>query len=224
MKLIHGAPYQDRTGDDRVPVPVVRPLAGDGDARARVDMRPLDDLEPVGVVRLRPRGEQAMRQVEVELLLREGGPAEDLFQQTWLRVIEKARQFDERRSFEGWLFTIGRNLALDHLRRYQPESLDEPLPGEPAGEPREARLAADGPSALDRVLQRERWERLAAAMDLLPWIYREILTLRFEEEMKVEEMADVLDVPLSTAKTRLRRGLEMMRETLKKGPTGGAQA
>src|SRR2546426_8776186 len=157
-------------------------------------------------------------------IVREPALAEDLFQQTWLRVIEKARQFDERRSFEGWLFTIGRNLALDHLRRYQPESLDEPLPGEPAGEPREARLAADGPSALDRVLQRERWERLAAAMDLLPWIYREILTLRFEEEMKVEEMADVLDVPLSTAEKRLRRGLEMMRETLKKGPTGGAQA
>ncbi len=160
-------------------------------------------------------------------IVREPALAEDLFQQTWLRVVEKARQFDERRSFEGWLFTIARNLALDHLRRYQPESLDEPLPGEPTGEPREARLAADSPSALDRVLQRERWERLAAAMDLLPWIYREILTLRFEEEMeemKVEEMADVLDVPLSTAKTRLRRGLEMMRETLKKGSTEGAQA
>src|SRR2546426_12305740 len=155
-------------------------------------------------------------------IVREPALAEDLFQQTWLRVIEKARQFDERRSFEGWLFTIGRNLALDHLRRYQPESLDEPLPGEPAGEPREARLAADGPSALDRVLQRERWERLAAAVGLVPWIYREILTLRFEGEMKVEEMADVLGVPLSTAETRLRRGLGKMRETLKKGPTGGA--
>src|SRR3989475_10773073 len=127
-------------------------------------------------------------------IVREPALAEDLFQQTWLRVIEKARQFDERRSFEGWLFTIGRNLALDHLRRYQPESLDEPLPGEPAGEPREARLAADGPSALDRVLRRERRERRAVAVWYVPGAFCEILRVRFEEEVKVVERADVLEV------------------------------
>lgn len=157
-------------------------------------------------------------------IVRQPALAEDLFQQTWLRVVEKAHQFDPRRSFEAWLFTIARNLALDHFRRYQPESLDEPLPADPAGEPPQARLAAGGPSPLDRVLQRERSEQLAAAMGLLPWIYREALTLRFEEEMKVEEMAGVLDVPLSTAKTRLRRGLEMVREVLRKGSMEGTQA
>src|SRR5512136_1089249 len=54
--------------------------------------------------------------------------AEDLFQQTWLRVMERIQYYDPRRSFEGWLFAVAHNLAIDYLRRRQPESLDEPLP------------------------------------------------------------------------------------------------
>ena len=52
--------------------------------------------------------------------------AEDLFQQTWLRVMERIQKYDPKRSFEGWLFSVAHNLAIDHLRRRQPESLDEP--------------------------------------------------------------------------------------------------
>lgn len=157
-------------------------------------------------------------------IVRDPALAEDFFQQTWLRVVEKSRQYDPRRSFEAWLFTIARNLALDHFRRYRPESLDEPEPGDPSGEPREARLEARGPSALDRILERQRSEQISAALAMLPLIYREVLTLRFEEEMKLEEIAGVLDLPLSTAKTRLRRALEKMRQALETGTIGEAQA
>jgi len=48
----------------------------------------------------------------------------------------------------------------------------------------------------------------------LPVPYREVLTLRFEEEMKLEEIAEVLGVPLSTVKTRLRRALDRMRVSM----------
>ncbi|MBZ5702224.1 MAG: sigma-70 family RNA polymerase sigma factor [Acidobacteriia bacterium] len=154
-------------------------------------------------------------------LVRDRALAEDLFQQTWLRVTQKIGQYDPRRNFEAWLFSVARNLAIDHLRRYRPESLDAPPPGAPGDAPRVARLAAGGRSALDHVLERERSERLEAALGLLPWIYREALTLRFEEEMKIEEMAGVLDVPLSTAKTRLRRGLEQLRRILEAQGTPG---
>jgi RNA polymerase sigma-70 factor (ECF subfamily) len=147
--------------------------------------------------------------------VRDRALAEDLFQQSWLRVVQKIGQYDPRKNFEAWLFSVARNLAIDHLRRYKPESLDEPVPGGTQEESRAARLAAGGPSALDRVLDRERSEKLEAALERLPLIYREALSLRFEEEMKVEEIAEVLNVPLSTAKTRLRRGLEQMRRVLK---------
>jgi len=106
---------------------------------------------------------------------------------------------------------VARHLAIDHLRRYRPESLDEPLP---SGESREQQLAAAGPSALDYVLARERAGRLAEALAELPAIYRDVLTLRFEEEMKLEEIAEVQQAPLSTVETRLRRAMESLRRNL----------
>jgi RNA polymerase sigma-70 factor, ECF subfamily len=143
--------------------------------------------------------------------------AEDLFQQTWLRVAEKIHSYDQRRNFEAWLFTLARNLAIDHLRRVRPLSLDEPVGGQDSGESGEtaaARLVSRETPALERVLARERSTRLADAMDMLPVIQREVLTLRFEEEMKLEEIAEILGAPLSTVKTRLRRGLEHLRANL----------
>lgn len=144
-------------------------------------------------------------------LVREPAAAEDLFQQTWMRVAEQVRRYDPRRSFEAWFFTVARNLALDYLRRYRPESLDEPLP---SGETRGESLAREAETALDRVIFEERAARLGEALLSLPAIYREVLTLRFEEEMKLEEIAEVLDAPLSTVKTRLRRWLEGLRRKL----------
>jgi RNA polymerase sigma-70 factor (ECF subfamily) len=149
-------------------------------------------------------------------LVREPATAEDLFQQTWLRVAEQVKQYDPRRSFDAWLFTVARNLAIDHLRRYRPESLDEPLP---SGESREGQIPGAGETALERVILQERAARLTDAMGSLPAVYREVLTLRFEEEMKLEEIAVVLDAPLSTVKTRLRRSLEGLRRKLElQGP------
>jgi RNA polymerase sigma-70 factor (ECF subfamily) len=145
-------------------------------------------------------------------LVRNPAEAEDLFQQTWVRVAEKIRRYDPERSFEAWLFTLARNLAIDHLRRVQPESLDEPLAGDPGGTSAAGRLASPERPALEGILERERGARLAQALGQLPVIYREVLTLRFEEEMKIEEIARVIEVPLSTVKTRLRRGLEGLRK------------
>lgn len=147
-------------------------------------------------------------------IVRQPAEAEDLFQQTWLRVAEKIHSYDQRRNFEAWLFTLARNLAIDHLRRVRPDSLDEPVGDSTNGETAVARLVSHEPAAFDRVLARERGSRLADAMEMLPMIQREVLTLRFEEEMKLEEIAEILGTPLSTVKTRLRRALERLREGL----------
>jgi len=146
-------------------------------------------------------------------LVRQPGTAEDLFQQTWVRVMERIKSYDPERNFESWLFSVAHNLAVDYLRRYRPESLDEPLP---TGETREDLLPGAGPSALEALLVRERAGWLADAMAQLPVVYREVLTLRFEEEMKLEEIAEVLVVPLSTVKTRVHRGLKGLRQLLAK--------
>jgi RNA polymerase sigma-70 factor, ECF subfamily len=144
-------------------------------------------------------------------LLREPATAEDLFQQTWVKVMERIRSFDPSHSFEGWLFAMARNLAIDYLRRYRPESIDDPLP---SGDSRADLIPGGGQDALALVLAKERAAGLARAMIELPLVFREVLTLRFEEEMKLEEIAAVLALPLGTVKTRLHRALKQLRRTL----------
>ncbi len=63
-------------------------------------------------------------------------------------------------------------------------------------------------------LRKERTSRIGESLEALPVPYREVLTLRFEEEMKLEEIAEVLGAPLSTVKTRLRRALDRLRVTM----------
>jgi len=75
-------------------------------------------------------------------LVRQPADAEDLFQQTWVRVAERIGKYDPQRNFDAWLFSVARNLAIDHLRRVRPESLDEPLAGEIEGETKVARLVS----------------------------------------------------------------------------------
>ncbi len=168
------------------------------------------DLEALAVVMDEYQGRLLRYLVR---LVKEQAIAEDLFQLTWLRVMEKIRSYDSSRDFAPWLFTIARHLALDHLRRYQPESLDEPLP---SGDSREELLPREATGAMEALLAEERAILVAQAMLELPLIFREVLSLRFEEEMKLEEIADFLRIPLSTVKSRLRRGLDGLRLKLEK--------
>jgi RNA polymerase sigma-70 factor (ECF subfamily) len=146
-------------------------------------------------------------------MVRQPSTAEDLFQQTWVRVMEGAQSYDPRRSFEGWLFAIAHNLAIDHLRRRQPESLDEPLLWQPE-ETRTDRMPSAAPDALDQLLAGERSVLVADAVAEMAAPFREVLTLRFEEEMKLEEIAEVLSLPLGTVKTRLHRALKALQRLL----------
>ena len=144
-------------------------------------------------------------------MVRQPATAEDLFQQTWLRVMERIKSYDPQRNFEAWLFSLAHNLAIDYLRRYRPESLDEPLP---SGETPAARLESEARGALDGMLDREREALLASAMEELSMAHREVITLRFEEEMKLQEMAEVMNIPLATVKTRLHRALLSLRQIM----------
>lgn len=155
-------------------------------------------------------------------IVRQPAEAEDLFQQTWLRVVEKIRSFEASRNFDAWLFTLARNLAIDHLRRIRPQSLDEPLANSWHSETVADRISSNDRTPLDHALAAERRTEISEAVATLPMIYREVLTLRFEEEMKIEEIAQVTAVPVSTAKSRLRRSLEQLRYALELRDQGEA--
>jgi RNA polymerase sigma-70 factor (ECF subfamily) len=144
-------------------------------------------------------------------LTQDPSAADDLFQLTWLRVMEKIGRFDSRRNFTPWLFAVARNLAIDHLRRRREVSLDIP---EETGTSTGERIPATGLDPLEQLLEFERGAILASAIGELPVIHREVLTLRFEEEMKLEEIAQVSAIPLSTVKSRLLRAMESLRRRL----------
>jgi RNA polymerase sigma-70 factor (ECF subfamily) len=145
--------------------------------------------------------------------------AEDFFQETWVRVLERGAQYDGKWKFEAWLFTIARNLVLDWHRRKKPESF-ESLRGTEEDAPAFDVKDEKSVTPLESFLNEEQREGVHASLGKIPAVYREVLVLRFQEEMQLEEIAGVLSTPLSTVKSRLYRGLEALRMTM----TGGSRA
>ena len=136
--------------------------------------------------------------------------AEDFFQETWIRVLERGGQYDGRREFGAWLFTIARNLVIDHSRRTRPASLEGLTEDSTPFD-----IPACGPSAFDAIAQREQGERIAVALQHVSVEYREALVLRFQEGMSLEEIAGVTGAPLSTVKSRIYRGLTALEPWVK---------
>ena len=133
---------------------------------------------------------------------RSGGLAEDVLQETFLRIVRKLRWLDEPLYFRAWAFRIASREAFRALgRRGGGEALDAVPPGA---------LAVDPPE-LDRPdLERER-DTLRAAVAELPPASRAVLSLHYFEELSLDEVADTLSVPLGTVKSRLAYGLGLLR-------------
>jgi RNA polymerase sigma-70 factor (ECF subfamily) len=139
--------------------------------------------------------------------------AEDLFQETWIRVMERGQQYDGRREFSTWLYAVARNLTIDYLRRKSPVSLDGLMDDKERArvEPADPR-----PSAWELLAQSEESERINRALAAIPAECREAIVLRFQDELALEEIAAVTGAPLGTVKSRLYRGLNMLMRPLRR--------
>jgi RNA polymerase sigma-70 factor (ECF subfamily) len=142
--------------------------------------------------------------------------AEDLFQETWIRVLERGHQYDGEHEFSTWLYAVARNLTIDYMRKKSPLSLDGLMEDEEHAplEPADTR-----PMAWEVVQQHEQAERISAALVSIPAEYRETVVLRFQEGLALDEIATITGTKLGTVKSRLYRGLNMLMSQLK-----GAQA
>ena len=140
--------------------------------------------------------------------------AEDLAQETWIRVLQRGSQYDGRQRFDLWLFAIARNLAIDYLRKKRkavqtassPDDRDEIL-----------LVPSSGPSPFEAAARSEDAIRLAAQLQILPPLYREALLLRFQEDLSLAEIAQVLGAPLTTVTSRIYRGLAALRSAFEEG-------
>lgn len=132
-----------------------------------------------------------------------------------MRVLVRGGQFNGQARFETWLFTIARNLVIDQRRKRTACSLDELFEGHSDDDRPMSFEPADGePTPFDRFSNLEDRERIAKALLQLDTLHREVLVLRFHEELSLEEIAKVTRAPLSTVKSRLYRGMAMIRPRL----------
>jgi RNA polymerase sigma-70 factor (ECF subfamily) len=154
-------------------------------------------------------------------LVGDRGRAEDLCQETFLRVVGAAERWEPRALFRTWLYAVARNQALDEARRQafrRTEPLDDPArPGAASDDPAPDRAAE---AALVR-------PKLEAALAALPGEQREVFLLREHAGLRFHEIAEVTGVPENTVKSRMRYALEALREKLEElgvGPETGARS
>jgi RNA polymerase sigma-70 factor (ECF subfamily) len=140
--------------------------------------------------------------------------AEDLFQETWMKVLTRGSQYNGAARFDTWLFTVARNLLIDLRRKRSMVSLEDLCTGE--DEEYAFQIPSDEPNPFDHYRSQEEARRIAAAMLLLDPLQREVLALRFHEELSLEEIASVTRTPLSTVKSRLYRGMAALKPHVEK--------
>lgn len=134
-----------------------------------------------------------------------------------MRVLMRGAQFNGQARFDTWLFTIARNLVIDLRRKKTMSSLDELFEGgNDDDRPMSFEIADGEPTPFDRLSNIEDRERIAGALMTLDTLYREVLVLRFHEELSLEEIAKVTRAPLSTVKSRLYRGLAAIKPVLER--------
>ncbi len=145
----------------------------------------------------------------------ERAQAEDIFQETMTRAIQQLPRFDTGRSFSTWLYTIGTNLWRDHARSRRRAEL------------RQARQAVEAiprsaePSPLDEMERREIEAEVRQALSDLPEDHRVVLTLRHYDGFSYAQIAQVLDCPIGTVKSRMHAAIAALRDRfLKKGLLG----
>lgn len=141
--------------------------------------------------------------------------ADDLFQETWLRVFRARRTYEVRARFRTWLYRIATNLVLDERRRKQRApgvSLQDPLgdTGETVGD----QVADRGPSAAQTAAGNEALRRVEAALARLPEPQRVVVLLSHYQAMGQAEIAEALGVSVGTVKSRLFRAREQLERAL----------
>jgi RNA polymerase sigma-70 factor (ECF subfamily) len=144
--------------------------------------------------------------------------ADDVFQNTFLQVFLKIRQYEPGRAARPWLYAIATNQAIDALRRRNRRTADRPADTVSApdeeGQPRPLfeLLPAPGDSPPDAAERTEERERVRAAVDQLPELLRQAVLLVYFQGLKYQDAADILDIPVGTVKSRLHAALTKLTE------------
>jgi RNA polymerase sigma-70 factor (ECF subfamily) len=144
--------------------------------------------------------------------------AEDVFQEAFLQVHLAAESFDTSRRFKPWLYTIAANKGRDYHRRQKRRataSLSAPISGTNNETEFIDLLASDEATPDEPISNREQADRVKKVVDEMPSHYREILLLSYFQKMSYGQIADSLEIPLGTVKSRLHSAVASFSESWK---------
>lgn len=141
--------------------------------------------------------------------------AEDIAQETFLRVYANLNSYDSSYKFSTWIYRIATNLCIDRGRKKKADfSLDEETDGT-NGLDWHSRLSSNEKSPEEKLVTKELQETVQDALSELAPKYRSIMILRYIEDLSLQEISEVLKLPITTIKTRIHRGREALRGKLR---------
>ncbi len=136
------------------------------------------------------------------------GDAEDLLQETFIKVYINLHRYRAEYTFGQWVYTIARNTFVDYVRRRQEDiSIDE----------RFSAPASPTPTPEESVINLQQRSQIEHCLDRLAPRYRQLISMRFFEEYSYEEIAAKLSLPLGTVKTQIHRAREQMCRLITEG-------
>ena len=139
----------------------------------------------------------------VRRLVKTEEDAWDVLQHTWMEVFKRIRSLKDPQSLPTWLYRIARNTAYTHLRvKYREQAYLE-----------ESACTSEI-EANDEILSFENAQRVHHGLDQISMIHKEALTLFLLEDLSMGQMADVLEIPLGTVKSRLHHAKRALRTVL----------
>jgi RNA polymerase sigma-70 factor (ECF subfamily) len=151
-------------------------------------------------------------------MVRDHALAEDIAQEVFIKAFQAIHSYDPTYKFSSWIFKIANNLTIDHLRRRRVETVS--IHGSPhartAEDEMESRIVLESPDETPEefVESRELGARIEGAIARLRPEYRTAILLRHVEGYSYEEVAEIMEVPLGTAKTYIHRGRSELRTHL----------
>lgn len=154
--------------------------------------------------------------VMLRMLLKDDAEAEDVAQETMIKVYRHLGSFRGESKFKTWVLSIARNEGLARLKKVERRAEETLIPeqDEPGGDWTPALLTDWREVPLEALERKELGKALQAAVMGLPGIYREVVELRDVEELNVEETAKLLGVTENVVKVRLHRARLMLQKTL----------
>ena len=181
-----------------------------------------DDAELVG--RCLQGDEQAYRELITRYrrqvyslalhMVRRVEDAEDLTQETFVRMFRALERYDPTRPFGAWIITIASRLCIDHLRRRRLNPMSLFQREAESDEEYVIDVEDPGPGPDVVTIHREEERRAGELIDSLPEHYRIVVMLRHQQDLSYEEIATALDLPLGTVKARIHRARELLKRRI----------